>query len=230
MSEKYFPFDSPDLYPPLNDEWAAKRKLADATRALIANLVTCTNDTEEILAISEVVQAQADKLASSRQILGRAEYEAQDEQRYGTLSTIAYELNPLDGKCNPLAPPIMVWMDDEAIYGSVNMGWHYEGPPNSVHGGFVAALFDQFLGLGQKITGQPGVTGSLTTRYHKPTPLNTELKLTGKVVSIEGRKNTLRAEIWANGSMTASCEGLFISIDRETYMRMKRMQESTQSR
>jgi len=82
--------------------------------------------------------------------------------------------------------------------------------PASVHGGFVAALFDQFMGVAQAIGGQPGMTGTLSTRYHRRTPLNTELCLRGWVEKIEGRKTFVRAEIRADDVLTASCDGVFV--------------------
>ena len=224
MTSKYYPFDNEALRPPLNDNWAAKRRLADATRKLINASVTNTGSADEVNAIAEIIERQAEQLATMPRLYSRTSFET--EGGHGDMGSIAYELNPLDGKSNPIAAPIMVWMDDDGIYGTVTMDWQYEGPPNSVHGGFVAALFDQFLGIGQKITGQPGMTGTLTVKYLKPTPLNTELTFTGKVIKVDGRKNTLGAEIWANGELTATCEGIFISINRDTYLRMKRMQES----
>jgi acyl-coenzyme A thioesterase PaaI-like protein len=78
-------------------------------------------------------------------------------------------------------------------------------------------LFDQFLGVSQKMTGQPGVTGTLTTRFIRPTPLCTDLKLIGKVREVKGRKNFLSGEIWAGDTLTASCEGLFIHISPERF-------------
>ena len=74
----------------------------------------------------------------------------------------------------------------------------------------VAAIFDQFLGMAQVLGGQPGMTGYLHVNYHKRTPLNTELKLEGRLVKIEGRKTIMRGEMFAGKVMTASCEGLFV--------------------
>ena len=88
------------------------------------------------------------------------------------------------------------------------MDWQYEGPPNSVHGGFVAALFDQFLGVAQKITKQPGFTGTLNIRYLVPTPIDTDLRLEGWVEKTEGRKNFLVSEMRAGDTLTARCEGI----------------------
>ena len=47
-------------------------------------------------------------------------------------------------------------------------------------------------------------------RYHRRTPLNTELHLRGWVEKVEGRKTFVRAEMHANGELTASCDGVFI--------------------
>ena len=66
-------------------------------------------------------------------------------------------------------------------------GRPYEGPPGHVHGGFVAAAFDEVLGFVQSTTGQPGMTGTLTIRYRKPTPLDTDLRFEATVQRVEGR-------------------------------------------
>jgi hypothetical protein len=220
MTDIFNPFDSPDLKDPLDDEWAAKRKVSDATRKLIENLVTCTSSVEVLEEVAANIAQQADALGKGSHLYGRTAFEAAEDGKYGTIGSLGYELNPLDGKSNPIAAPIIVWIEGDRVYGKANMGWQYEGPPNSVHGGFVAALFDQFLGIGQKITGQPGFTGTLTIKYLKPTPLDTDLRLEGHVDRIEGRKNFLVGEMWAGDVLTATCEGIFISLTPEIYKRL----------
>ena len=54
------------------------------------------------------------------------------------------------------------------------------------------------------------MTAYLNMSYHNRTPLNTELKLEGSLIRIEGRKTFMRGEMFADGTMTASCEGLFV--------------------
>ena len=129
----------------------------------------------------------------------------------GDFGTVAFGINPVCGIENPIAPPIKSWLTDSEVHGRATMGWRYEGPPMAVHGGWIAALFDDFLGMGQRLTDRPGFTGRLTVNYHKPTPLNTELNFRGWVEKSEGRKNTLKGELMANGEITATCEGLFIA-------------------
>jgi acyl-coenzyme A thioesterase PaaI-like protein len=86
-----------------------------------------------------------------------------------------------------------------------------------VHGGFVAAAFDEMLGFAQSLTGNPGMTGTLTVRYRAPTPLKAELGLEAWVERVEGRKIFARGTIRAGALLTAEAEGLFVSIDASRF-------------
>jgi hypothetical protein len=218
MSESFNPFDEPETKPALNEEWAAKRRIGNILRELTENFVTCTTSAEELHQLADLLESLPAKLLNAPRLLGRNAYvEIDDGKRHGDRGYLGYELNPVGGHSNPIAPPLSVHIENDVAYGSANLGWQYEGPPNCVHGGWVAALFDQFLGVAQAITKQPGVTGTLSTTFHKPTPLCTDLKFIGRVVSIEGRKNKLRGELWAGDILTATSEGLFISISVERF-------------
>lgn len=219
--DTFYPFECPAIKAPFNDDWAAKREAAEATRQLIGNLMSTTCNAATLRAVAEVVRQQAGLLTQEPILLGRMAFANHEDGRHGTFERISYEMNPLDGKSNPLSPPFTIWIEGDVAHGRATMGWQYEGPPNSVHGGFVCALFDQFLGIAQLITGQPGVTGTLAVRFIGPTPLCTELQLIGRVKQVVGRKNTLTGEIWANGIMTASCECLFIHVSAERFQQLQ---------
>lgn len=94
----------------------------------------------------------------------------------------------------------------------VCLGDEYEGPPGSVHGGYLAAMFDNLLGvLPYRLTGQRGAfTGRLTVRYRALTPLNTELVLTGRLTDTRSRRVTATGRCHADGVLTAEAEGLFV--------------------
>ena len=64
--------------------------------------------------------------------------------------------------------------------------------------------------MAQTLGGQPGMTGYLHVNYHNRTPLNTELTLEGRLIKVEGRKTIMHGEMYADGIMTASAEGLFV--------------------
>ncbi len=124
--------------------------------------------------------------------------------------TAVMPYSPVSGKRNPISPPIRMWRDGEEVKGEASFSPTYAGPPNSVHGGIIAAVFDELLSMANVITGTAGFTGTLTIRYHRKTPLNTPIELWAVNVRNEGRKQVSRAEMRVDGEVTASAEGLFI--------------------
>ena len=124
-----------------------------------------------------------------------------------------FDRSPLIGLANPLAPPIRLRTEGDRVFGDVRFGSAYEGPPGCLHGGFVAAAFDEVLGFAQSLTGNPGMTGTLTIRYKAPTPLHTDLRFEAWVEKVDGRKIFARGTLSAGRLVTAEAEGLFISID-----------------
>ncbi len=121
---------------------------------------------------------------------------------------------------NPLAPPVRVAVRDDKVIGHANFGVAYEGPPGHVHGGFIAAAFDEVLGMAQSLTGSPGMTGTLTIRYRRPTPLLTELVFEARVDRVEGRKIFTEGRLSAGGVVTAEAQGLFIAVGHERFVKM----------
>ena len=88
----------------------------------------------------------------------------------------------------------------------------YQGPPGAVHGGYLAAMFDNLLGvLPYRLTGQRGAfTGRLTVRYRALTPLNSELVLTGQLTGVRSRRVTAAGQCHAGDVLTAEAEALFV--------------------
>jgi acyl-coenzyme A thioesterase PaaI-like protein len=113
------------------------------------------------------------------------------------------ERSGISGRSNPLAAPLQ-W----GPVGAVTRGWAtyspaYEGPAGCVHGGFVAAAFDDLFGTAQTASGIAGYTGTLTVKMLLPTPLAKRIDYEAAVDRVEGRK------IWVRG--TASCEGTLLA-------------------
>jgi acyl-coenzyme A thioesterase PaaI-like protein len=123
------------------------------------------------------------------------------------------------GRSNPMAPPIVsevVRRDDgtEIVEGRVTVGRRYEGPPNGVHGGYVAGLFDDVLGAAQSlIDGPSGLTGTLHVRYRNVTPLDTELVFHAWIDHVSGRRIKAAATCHAGDVLTAEAEALFVRVD-----------------
>lgn len=121
-----------------------------------------------------------------------------------------FPYSPLVGPRNPIAPPIEFVVRDGRLHGSVTYGAAYVGPPQCVHGGIIAASFDELLGSANLVQNAGGMTGTLTVRYREPTPIGKPILLEGWVDRREGRKVFTRGEMRHEGRVTAEAEGIFI--------------------
>lgn len=129
----------------------------------------------------------------------------------------AFDHSPFIGLANPLSPPISFEYRDDRLFGTVTFGSAYEGPPGCVHGGYIAAAFDELLGAAQSMSGIQGMTARLEVSYRKPTPLGEPLTLEGWVDRSEGRKIFVVGTMSADEQVTAEATGLFLSLDPERF-------------
>ena len=194
---------------PLGEEvWAEKRRLATALRRILELVTTTAAPEDELRVAADRVERWATQLEKQpRHFVSWMEPDAAISDAVGGL----VDLSPLKGLANPLAAPMRLWIDGNMVRGAVNFGWAYQGPPGHLHGGFVAAMFDEALGMVQSLTGRPGMTGTLLIRYRKPTPLNTDLRLEAVVRRVEERKIFTEARVYAGETLTAEGEAIFIS-------------------
>jgi acyl-coenzyme A thioesterase PaaI-like protein len=125
--------------------------------------------------------------------------------------------SPLRGAASPIAPPMSVERvegpDGLRMVGRATLSAAYEGPPHGVHGGIVAALFDEILGATMALAPPPGVTGKLEVRYRHVTPLDEELRFEAWVESSKDRRVVIHATCHAGETLTADARGLFVRVD-----------------
>lgn len=192
------------------DVWDEKRRVASALRLVIERLVPSDAPVGELAQAAEALERYAEQLARHPRLQRRMGY----PESANSGDTLAFfDQSPLIGLANPLAPPISISVTgNDTALGEVTFASAYEGPPGHVHGGFVAAAFDEVLGYVQSLSGAPGMTGTLIVRYRKPTPLHTPLRFEAKYLRTEGRKVFTEAQLLANGVLCAEAEGLFISM------------------
>jgi acyl-coenzyme A thioesterase PaaI-like protein len=120
--------------------------------------------------------------------------------------------NPVTGPENAIAPPVhLAATPDGGVVGSMNLGLVYQGPPGYVHGGVSAMVMDHVLGVANHVAGDTGMTGTLTIRYRRPTPLWQPLEITSRQVSVDGRKIRTVGAILSEGQECVLAEGLFIN-------------------
>jgi acyl-coenzyme A thioesterase PaaI-like protein len=196
-----------------NGVWTQKRRLAVAMRKVIELLVTTEAPEDELRAAADRLERYALRLETQPQ--RHITWGSPEASIAGTTGGF-FDLSPLIGLANPLAPPITLWVDGNVVRGKVVFGWAYQGPPGYVHGGIIAALFDEALGFAQSMSGSAGMTGTLTVRYRKPTPLYTELRIEATVQRVDGRKIFAEARLYAGDTLTAEAEAVFISLSAST--------------
>lgn len=119
---------------------------------------------------------------------------------------------PFDGQRAPM-PEWTYELDDDGLTASGQFSRAHTGPPDTVHGGWVAYAFDEILGWANVHFGYPSMTGKLAIRYRKPTPIGVPVefrvprpRVSGKVVHVHGT-------LTAGGIVTAEAEGLFVHFD-----------------
>ncbi len=128
----------------------------------------------------------------------------------------AYDRDPLIGLSNVLAPPLRRVAGEPGVW-EVTFGALYEGHPGFVHGGFVAAVLDHVLGVAASSAGVAAMTGTLTTRYRRPTPVDTRLVGRGAVARVEGRKVFCTATLAAGEEIVAESDGIYLRVDADRY-------------
>jgi acyl-coenzyme A thioesterase PaaI-like protein len=198
-----------------SSKWTQKRRLADAMRLVIERLVPSNAPEEELRRAADALERYADQLRAHPRL--RYVHGFGESATAGDVGAF-FDQSPMIGLANPLAPPIrLAQTGPRTAQGLVTFGSAYEGPPGSVHGGFVAAAFDEVLGYVQSLGERPGMTGTLIVRYRTPTPLHTELRFEAELVGMEGRKIFTKAHVQGDGRLCAEAEGIFISVPRERF-------------
>jgi acyl-coenzyme A thioesterase PaaI-like protein len=187
-------------------------RVGDAMRELIERLV----DNRAPDASFEEMARQLEAMAVSL----RGFEHGRDYEHYAEASTAGgrserghAEYSPLIGRANPIAPLMRFRLEPPTLFAEVTFGSAYEGPPGHVHGGLVAAAFDEVMGAAQTMTGNPGMTGSLTINYRSPTPLHQPIVFAAWVDRVEGRKIYVESTAHRGDTLCAQATGLFISVD-----------------
>lgn len=123
--------------------------------------------------------------------------------------------SPVVGEANPLSPCLGWEVDGDRLRARGVYTGAYEGPPGYVHGGIIALAFDEILGITNAELGVPGMTGTLSIKYRKPTPLFREVQFEAWVERVEGRRIVTRGELRYGDDLCAEAEGLFIQLRPE---------------
>ena len=205
----------------------------DARRAYLTDDPTVTapraRKHDLVLAVKRVVEATAlfdpsttpadvvdDAIATVQAIADRLEAQPNFGEMglasAGPDDAALMERSGISGRSNPLAPPLHLEMDDDGVTrGHAVYTAGYEGPIGHLHGGFVAAAFDDVMGFAQMASGKAGYTGTLTVKMLAPTPLFRRIDYEAKFDHVDGRKIYVSARSWDGDRQLAEAEIVFIA-------------------
>ncbi len=185
------------------DERPQAWRLADEMRRVIQRLVLVRAPEVELAAAADAAGQFADRLEELRISEGLGEI-SEASLAFGAFM----HHSPISGLANPLAPPLSMRVEDGVVVGEVTFGPAYEGPPGHVHGGLIAATYDEVLGRAQ---GRPGFTAYLNVQYRRPTPLLVPLTWRAWMDREDGRKRWVKATCSTSDTLLSEAEGLFVS-------------------
>lgn len=119
--------------------------------------------------------------------------------------------SPAMGAMSPIGPEVELWVEDQVVHGTATFSEIHNGPPfDTAHGGMVALVYDDLVGLAAMIGTGGGVTANLTIDYRRPAPLHEPIELKAWTVSMDGRKYVARGEMRHQGELLSEAQGLFI--------------------
>jgi acyl-coenzyme A thioesterase PaaI-like protein len=177
--------------------------LAQAVRELADASIRTEADDESIQAAREQIEAITARLRV-RQLDGAYGI------RFNSDGTGRPWGNAVVGLRNPVAPPLEIKRDPAGkAWADFHLGAAYEGPPGLVHGGVAALVLDQLLGEAAGAGGKPGMTGTLTLRYRRGTPLG-DLHAEASIDRVDGIKTFAIGSISDTDGVTVEAEGVFI--------------------
>ncbi len=182
------------------------RALVDEMRRSIDYVSSVNTDEAELAALAEQARVLADALQPLSGDKALEHYNAD----WGDDLNNLLPSSPFTGRFNPLAPPVEMSTEGERVLGRVTFNRAYEGPPDCVHGGMVAAVYDQLLAAASVVGKAPGPTATLTIDFLAPTPLYQPLEFSAWIERREGKKVFICGECHHDGMLVSRCNGLFI--------------------
>jgi acyl-coenzyme A thioesterase PaaI-like protein len=123
------------------------------------------------------------------------------------------------GDANPAGLGMRMQRDGDRVRGSVELDRRHEGAPGYAHGGAVATILDDALGMLLFILRRPAVTARIEVDFRRPAYLGRPFDVEAWVDRVEGRKLWMAAALRDTGELIAEARSLFLEVDPEHFAR-----------
>ncbi len=207
-----FTVSSWDIPTDVDPAWQARRGLAQSLRGVSARLMGTEADVATLAEARRHVEA-------ARALLGDAGHtslvDAFHDGRFFSEPGYFADRQPLIGGTSVLSPPLTLHDDggEGRVRGELVYDARFEGAPGWVHGGFVAAVFDQVMGYVLIRLGIPTVTRWLRVDYKRPTPTDRPLVCRAWEVTSEAGNTEVAAQMLDGDRVTAEGSAVFAHLD-----------------
>lgn len=196
QSKEYW--DTPVLRPDLLPD-SAYSGMIDKLRGFLDNLAGAGLDEATATSLGHDLQGWSERLQALQvNDAGRMFARVPDVPGHGQVLTPAFWIDHQDGT---------------TLRARVSFGSFHYGVNEAAHGGAIALLFDEILGLlANESVSTMARTAFLHVNYRSITPIGRQLQVSGRVSSVEGRKIFIQGELRDGNRLCADAEGLFVAL------------------
>ncbi|MDW7974985.1 MAG: PaaI family thioesterase [Leptospiraceae bacterium] len=103
--------------------------------------------------------------------------------------------------------------DKKKFYFEFSPGKEMEGPPNHVHGGYLASILDEAMGAVMFLSGYVGLTHHFEILYKKPVSLYQTHYIVSWIEKVERRKIFIEANVFSKDVIYTKAKGIFFQFD-----------------
>jgi acyl-coenzyme A thioesterase PaaI-like protein len=206
------PSDIPGALPTSAARRTAAARLRDLTRAFICHEIDDPALEElagELKAMTAAIGAGRARLRSFDEI--RREPEAPDVADGTALGH--FDQCFVTGDGSPVGLAAAVRRDGDGLILVTSIPRTFEGMPGYAHGGIVAAVFDDLIGLTiGRLHRVSAPTVRVEVDFRRPLPLDQPVEFRTRLTARDGRKQTVTGEAVAGGVVHAEAKGLLVTL------------------
>jgi acyl-coenzyme A thioesterase PaaI-like protein len=123
----------------------------------------------------------------------------------------------VDGRHNPFALHSEFHRTEDEVRASITFTKPYEGPTGRVHGGAIAACYEDVIGYHLTLHRGVGYMAKLSIEFLRGTPLNEPVAFSSAVVSRGEGTMLVEGTSMANGKVTTRCVGEVVIVSGERF-------------
>jgi acyl-coenzyme A thioesterase PaaI-like protein len=202
-------------------DWVALEQAAAAMRRLNRAVATFEIPDTELLDVARVATELSQRLEAGdarqkEQDIATLPFFAAPDERPPSPIGDTLEFDPFSlggGRLHPSSIGIEFRRDGTtSVTARCTVHGMFQGPPGRVHGGAVALIIDELMGVVNRVSGRRAFTARLQVHLRAPAPVDVELTFRAWEHEVDGRKVALRAEGRLDETLIVEADALFIEV------------------